>query len=234
MVKTYAWRKAIPSSNIVTAIMTIKGIRCTKYQIPPKESIVQANPAIIFNKVWPDIILANNRIAKLKTRAIYESNSIGTRRGANIKCTPLGKKKPNTWTLCFLTAIIFIPINKVSAKLKVIKIWLVTVKLYGIKPIKLVIIRNKNKKKIKGNKVTPREPIFCSTRVFVNKKISSTTSCQFDGITFVFKFSRWKDSKIILKEIVRNIVEFVILRYLLLIHRRGKSAIMSNCSNGDR
>jgi len=68
-VNTYACKIAIPSSKIVTAIIIIRGTNCTKYQIPPKESIVQANPAIIFNNVCPDIILANNRIDKLKTRA---------------------------------------------------------------------------------------------------------------------------------------------------------------------
>ena len=61
---------AIPNSKTVTAIMIIKGKSCIIYQIPPKESIVQANPAIIFKSVCPDIMLANRRIDKLKTRAI--------------------------------------------------------------------------------------------------------------------------------------------------------------------
>lgn len=35
----------------------------------PNPIRVQLNVIIIFNKVWPDIILANNLIAKLKTLA---------------------------------------------------------------------------------------------------------------------------------------------------------------------
>ena len=67
---TYACNKAIPNSKIVTALMIINGNNCRKYQIPPKDSIVQANPAIISNSVCPDIIFAKSRIDKLKTRDI--------------------------------------------------------------------------------------------------------------------------------------------------------------------
>ena len=59
IVNTYACKIAIPNSKIVTAIIIIKGNKCNKYQIPPNENIVQANPAIIFSKVCPDIIFAN-------------------------------------------------------------------------------------------------------------------------------------------------------------------------------
>lgn len=39
-------------------------------QIPKAKNILQQNHAKIFNKVCPAIIFANNRIDKLKTRAI--------------------------------------------------------------------------------------------------------------------------------------------------------------------
>lgn len=40
-----------------------------------------ANPAIVNNKTCPEVILAANRIAKLKTRIIYEIISITTKKG---------------------------------------------------------------------------------------------------------------------------------------------------------
>ena len=109
--------------------MIISGNNCRKYQIPPKDSIVQANPAIIFNSVCPDIIFAKSRIDKLKTRDIQDAISIGTNRGANAIWIPFGRKNPKKCSLCFFIEIIFIPINKVSAKLNVMKMWLVIVKL---------------------------------------------------------------------------------------------------------
>lgn len=126
---TYACNKAIPNSKIVTAIMIIKGNKCRKYQIPPKDNIVQANPAIIFNNVCPDIIFAKSRIDKLKTRDTYDAISMGTNRGANAICIPLGRKNPKKCSLCFFIEIILIPINNVNAKLNVTKMWLVIVKL---------------------------------------------------------------------------------------------------------
>ena len=62
---TYAWRKAIDSSRPIIAKITIKGKRCNIDNIPPAASIVQANPARILSKQWPDIILAKSRSAKL-------------------------------------------------------------------------------------------------------------------------------------------------------------------------
>lgn len=102
--------------------MIIKGNNCRKYQIPPKDNIVQANPAIIFSRVCPDIIFAKSRIDRLKTRERYDAISMGTNRGANAMCIPLGRKNPKKCNLCFFIAIKFIPINNVNAKLNVIKI----------------------------------------------------------------------------------------------------------------
>ena len=72
--------------------MIIKGNNCRKYQIPPKDNIVQANPAIIFSRACPDIIFAKSRIDRLKTRERYDAISMGTNRGANAMCIPLDGK----------------------------------------------------------------------------------------------------------------------------------------------
>lgn len=110
-------------------MIIITGKSCSIYQIPPKDNIVQANPAIIFRSVCPDKRFENSRIDKLNTRAIYETSSIGTSKNASGIFTPLGRKKPKKWILCSFIAVIFIPMNNVSARLKVTKIWLVIVKL---------------------------------------------------------------------------------------------------------
>lgn len=57
-------------SSIVTKVTTVNGTKKKKETRPPASNIDQAKPAIIFNKQWPAIIFANNRIDKLKTRAI--------------------------------------------------------------------------------------------------------------------------------------------------------------------
>lgn len=48
--------------------------------------------ANIFNKIWPDIILAKSLIAKLNTLALKEINSIITKNGAIKMGAPWGKK----------------------------------------------------------------------------------------------------------------------------------------------
>jgi hypothetical protein len=110
------------------AKITINGTIWNTVNILADENIVQANPAKIFNKQWPDIMLANNRRDKLTTRKLYETTSIKTRRGAIIRGAPGGRNKENKCKPWVLTPIIFIPINIVKAKPKVTIIWLVTVK----------------------------------------------------------------------------------------------------------
>ena len=66
-VKTYAWSIAIANSRPIKINNKLNGIICKNDNIPPDNSIVHANPAIIFKRVWPEVILANNRIANVKT-----------------------------------------------------------------------------------------------------------------------------------------------------------------------
>lgn len=66
-IKTYAWRIEMHNSKPVRTTNNKAGIKYKRLKIPPIESIDQANPAIIFNKVWPDVIFANNRMAKVNT-----------------------------------------------------------------------------------------------------------------------------------------------------------------------
>jgi hypothetical protein len=60
---------------------------------PPLAHIAQAKPIKIFSKACPDIILANNRILRLRTFAKYETSSIIIKKGLITKGTPLGKNK---------------------------------------------------------------------------------------------------------------------------------------------
>jgi len=67
-VKTYACKKAIANSNPTIAKITTNGKKCMILKIPPADNIVQANPAKIFNKQWPDIMFAKSRKANETTR----------------------------------------------------------------------------------------------------------------------------------------------------------------------
>ena len=98
--KTYACRNAIDNSSPTIAKITIKGNICIKLKIPPADSIVQAKPARIFNKQWPDIILANSRKANETTRKLYETSSIITNNGANAIGAPDGKNNDKKWKPC--------------------------------------------------------------------------------------------------------------------------------------
>ena len=127
------------------AKITIKGKRCKIVKIPPADNIVHANPARILSKQCPDIIFAKSRNAKDTTRKLYDTTSIATKRGASAIGAPDGKKKDKAWKPCVLIPIIFIPTKAIVAKPSVTTIWLVTVKLKGIIPIKL---QKKRKEKI--------------------------------------------------------------------------------------
>ena len=62
--------------------------------------------------------------------------SKGTNKNPSSRAVPLGKKRFIKWSLWASAPTIFVPIKTVRAKVKVNIIWLVTVKLYGINPIK--------------------------------------------------------------------------------------------------
>jgi hypothetical protein len=91
-------------------------------------------------------MLANRRILKLKTLAIYEINSISTKTGAIPIGVPLGRNKFWISQRCCVTPIKFIPIKCVDAKKNVITKELVAVKEYGIKPVRFAKNMNVNKK----------------------------------------------------------------------------------------
>jgi len=61
--------------------------------IPPKLESCRLNPASIFNKVCPDIILANNLTAKLIARTQYDIISITTSAGTNAFGAPVGTNR---------------------------------------------------------------------------------------------------------------------------------------------
>lgn len=94
---------------------------------PPFIVNVEAKPAITFNKVWPAIIFAKRRTARLMGLNMYEINSIGINKKASAKLVPAGKNKVKNFKPFFFTLIIFIPIKKEQLKVNVITNWLVNV-----------------------------------------------------------------------------------------------------------
>ena len=68
-------------------------------------SIAQENPIRIFNKACPDIMLANNRMLRLNTRATYETASIRIRKGAISSGAPDGKNKSANCHLLEIAAV---------------------------------------------------------------------------------------------------------------------------------
>lgn len=55
--------------------------------------MVQLKPIKILSRVWPAIMLAKSRIARLKTREKYEMNSTAAINGAKISGAPAGIPK---------------------------------------------------------------------------------------------------------------------------------------------
>ena len=95
----------------------------------PVANIAHENPIKIFNKAWPAIILANNRILKLKTFAMYDTSSIKTKNGEINRGTPLGRNMLKKCHPFLYQAIIFNPIKCVAARKNVTTKLLVSVKL---------------------------------------------------------------------------------------------------------
>lgn len=81
------------SSKIIAEIRK-NGINAIRKEMNPFDPIFKIKPVNMFNKVCPDIKFANKRIAKLKAREMYETNSIQVNKG-NIKIGKLGKKNLN-------------------------------------------------------------------------------------------------------------------------------------------
>ena len=74
IVKTYAWIIATANSRPKRITKTTKGTTCANNNNPPLPIIAHANPAITLSKVWPAIILAKRRTAKLRGLNMYETS----------------------------------------------------------------------------------------------------------------------------------------------------------------
>ena len=142
-VKTYAWRNAINSSKTLTRNTTPAGKIANTDKLDRK--MLHVNPARIFKRLCPAIILANNRIERLKTLAINEISSITTRKGAITKGTPEGKKIPSPFALCSKQIKMISAKNCWNAKKKVRINELVMAAVYGIIPKRLLENIKKNK-----------------------------------------------------------------------------------------
>ena len=97
--------------------------------MPPAENIVQAKPANIFKRQWPDIIFAKSLNARLITLKLYDTTSIAINNGARAIGAPEGKNKDNIWKPWVLMPMTLIPTKAMVANANVTAIWLVTVKL---------------------------------------------------------------------------------------------------------
>ena len=69
--------------------------------------------------MWPDIILANKRSAKLKIRERYETYSIRIRSGTIKTGIPSGKNKTKYFSLWKQAPIKLLPIKKAKEKYNV-------------------------------------------------------------------------------------------------------------------
>ena len=95
-------------------------------------------------KVCPDIILADNRTARLITLELNDSNSIPINNGDNGKGTPWGKNRSKNLTLLYARPIAILATNTELLIAKLFINWLVTANVYGKAPIKLANSINRN------------------------------------------------------------------------------------------
>ena len=91
--KTYACKNAIENSKPTTVKTIVSGTRFHNQWMILEVIITHMNEIKIFNKICPDNIFANNRIARLKILEIYEIYSIIIKKGTIISGTPSGKNK---------------------------------------------------------------------------------------------------------------------------------------------
>ena len=145
-------------------------------------NIFQENPIITFNKLCPAIKLINNRTPKLIGLAIYEINSIGTKSSAKKKLVLAGKNKLKILNLYLLKVIIFKPKKMDNDKIKVTIKWLVAVKLYGIKPIKLLNNIKLNKIETIGKYLSFSNEIMSEISCAVVSETDSKLFCQELGL----------------------------------------------------
>ena len=85
----------------------------TAIKIPWPNNLYK-NPDKIANKLWPAVILANNRIPNENALAKYEINSIVTNNGTNANGVPVGTKYAAKCTLWIDKPRIVTPTNIVN------------------------------------------------------------------------------------------------------------------------
>lgn len=123
-----------------------------------------------------------SRTPKLIGLAMYEINSIGTSKRARKKVLLAGKNKEKLLNLYFSKVITFKPIKTANDKVKVTKMWLVAVNVYGIKPIKLLKSIKLNITDMKGKYLVLSIVIMSEINWAVTSDKDSTTFCQEFGI----------------------------------------------------
>lgn len=110
-------------------------------------------------------------------------NSIGTNNNAKKKVVLAGKNKLKVFILYFSTVIIFIPIKTEKESVNVTIRWLVVVKLYGSKPIKLLKRIKLNKTEISGKYFSLFVEMISEISCAVTSATNSILFCHTLGIT---------------------------------------------------
>jgi hypothetical protein len=113
--------------------------------------------------------------------AKYDTNSIGTKTIANKKEVLAGINKDINFCLCNLYPIILMPIKIENDIKNVIINWLVIVKLYGTKPIKLHDAIDKNIIEMEGKKISPCWFKLSKSNFKIVSKTISIKNCQLLG-----------------------------------------------------
>ena len=103
------------------------------------------NPERILSRVCPATMLANSRTPRLKARAKYEINSIGTSRGTSPSGVPEGTKNEKKCTLCSRRPRIVTPMKIVILRPILTIIDVATVNPYGTLPLRFAIRIKKNR-----------------------------------------------------------------------------------------
>lgn len=78
--KIYDWIAATALSRKIRTKTTRPGRKAATAYPSPRVNITKLNPIRTFIRVWPAILFANRRTARLTRRKLYDRNSIGIRR----------------------------------------------------------------------------------------------------------------------------------------------------------
>jgi hypothetical protein len=114
--------------------------------------------------------------------AMYDTNSIGTNSNAKKNVVFEGKNKEKVLILYLVKVIMFIPIKIEKDNVKVTIKWLVVVKLYGNKPIKLLKRIKLNSTEIIGKYFSLSTEIISEINWAITSDITSTLFCQELGL----------------------------------------------------